>query len=130
MELRVSAKTLRRLRTEAAVRQAHLCYYCDVPMWDGDSAQPARQLGLSHRILRALQCTAEHLIPRSDGGPETAQNIVAACFFCNRMRHKRKSLLTPEQYLSLVRRRLRNGRWHPPPVHKAFKIGAVAQAAR
>ncbi|WP_339009581.1 HNH endonuclease [Aeromonas popoffii] len=34
-----------------------------------------------------LQCTGEHLQPRSNGGSNQPANIVAACRHCNGTRH-------------------------------------------
>ena len=58
-------------------------------------------------------CTAEHLTPQSEGGSDTADNIRAACWFCNRTRHRMKVVLTPSDYQEYVRKRLAKGKWHP-----------------
>ena len=62
---------------------------------------------------RRLQCTAEHLCARKNGGGDTAVNIAAACLFCNRHRHIRKAELTPEQFQVHVSKRMACGGWHP-----------------
>jgi 5-methylcytosine-specific restriction endonuclease McrA len=80
------------LRRQASNRQGGFCYYCDVRMW---LASP-EELGLlkGSANARRLQCTAEHLVPRADGGRLSATNIVAACAHCNHTRHKQKRLLS------------------------------------
>ena len=61
-------------RLIAYQRQSGRCYYCDLPMWLG------KLPGKRHRPA-SLQCTAEHLVARQDGGDNSARNIVAACRF-------------------------------------------------
>lgn len=82
------------------------------------SLQPPRRVLLllrrPHVAARRLQCTAEHLVPRSDGGRESATNIVAACAHCNHTRHRQKRPPEPPQYRAQVRRRVALGGWHHP----------------
>ncbi|WP_082877700.1 HNH endonuclease [Methylomonas koyamae] len=59
-----------------------------------------------------LKCTGEHLQAHSEGGKADRTNIVAACAYCNRLRHQRKEPPTPECYKALVNRRLSQGKWH------------------
>ena len=59
-----------------------------------------------------LKCTAEHLVPVSDGGRTDEPNVVAACYFCNSTRHKAKRVLPPDQFGVYVRKRLEQKRWH------------------
>ena len=107
------SNSLSRSRTAAFLRQAGRCYYCAVPMWDDDVAAFARQYGLSQRAARSLQCTAEHLHPKCDGGADSRDNIAAACWHCNRARHRgRKTAPSPDAYRQHVRRRLARGSWH------------------
>ncbi|MDX2299302.1 MAG: HNH endonuclease [Xanthomonadaceae bacterium] len=73
-------------------------------------------MGLRKRTLRPLQCTAEHLCARSDGGRDTQANVAAACWLCNQRRHKRKVPLAPTAYRAFVQKRLSNGRWHPAAI--------------
>nr|WP_235205811.1 HNH endonuclease [Cupriavidus sp. SK-4] len=61
-----------------------------------------------------LKCTAEHLKARSDGGANSARNIVAACEACNRRRHQRKAARSPAEHLEHVQRAMRRGKWHGP----------------
>lgn len=88
-----------KLRQAAARRQNGRCWYCGVEM------EPA---GNSGSLLR--RCTAEHLVPRSAGGGETTDNIVAACWFCNTRRHRRRNPLDPQAHRALVQMRLEAGK--------------------
>lgn len=72
-------KRLVQLRAAAAQRQRRLCWYCAAKMLSAGEGQSGAR--------RAMICTAEHLVPRSEGGRDQAENIVAACLFCNRHRH-------------------------------------------
>lgn len=105
-------KSLKKPRSIAFSRQAGRCYYCEQPMW---SEEP-RVFALSHKITigqaRRFQCTGEHLKAHKDGGTAAQNNIVAACWFCNYNRHKRKEPLPPDQYKKLIEQRMSQGRWH------------------
>lgn len=99
------SKQIVRLRRAAFKRQRGLCYYCTFPMW---------LAGCSPGVIRPptmLECTAEHLIARSEGGRDTAANIVAACPFCNQSRHQLKEAPAPAEYREYVQRRVLGGRW-------------------
>lgn len=118
------AKSLSKIRSEAFRRQAGRCYYCGVLMWAKDPDAFAKMHQLSPRVLRELQCTAEHLCARQDGGVDTRENIVAACLRCNRQRHLGwKKAPAPETYLQHVRRLLSHKVWHRAPV---FERGLIA----
>ncbi|CAN7613942.1 HNH endonuclease [Massilia sp. LjRoot122] len=106
----MSQKTLVHLRQQACKRQRGRCYYCELPLHSGNAAS-SRELAL----CRLLQCTAEHLLPRQDGGRDTAENIVAACLYCNRRRHNRPvdRVLPPAEFQSYVAKRMARGKWHP-----------------
>ena len=106
------SKTCRKARNAAFRRQNGRCYYCNCPMWLGDCREFATQYALTMGEARRLRCTAEHLKARKDGGPDAAANIVAACDFCNRSRHRRAKPLPPDRFEVLVRQRVRAGRWH------------------
>jgi 5-methylcytosine-specific restriction endonuclease McrA len=97
--------TLQKSRQLAFKRQHGLCFYCGLPMWLSGQQGPA-----------ALRCTAEHLIPRSEGGGDGPSNIVAACWQCNSTRHKRKQPPEPQRYQVEVRRHVAQGRWFIPEV--------------
>ena len=120
------AKSLSKIRSKALQFQGGRCIYCGVPMWTDDCATFARCHGLSLRIARRLQCTAEHLQARQDGGRDSSGNIAAACRLCNHRRHaQRKIAPTPEEYGALVRRRVASRRWHPPQVFERGLIAAL-----
>lgn len=95
-----------RLRRAKMTLQGGRCYYCDLPMWEAElCAVPGT------RRAKALRCTAEHLQPRSEGGADGSDNIVAACQFCNAARHKCNPPRQPEAHRAHVRKRMRQGRW-------------------
>ena len=83
------ALKLARLRNQAFKLQSGLCYYCHQPMWQENPESFAQKQGVTLAQARQLQCTAEHLVPKEDGGGPNQKNIVAACRFCNSRRHKR-----------------------------------------
>jgi 5-methylcytosine-specific restriction endonuclease McrA len=98
------------LRLQVFQNQRGRCCYCGVQMWRlGTAGLP----GIPKRNARVLQCTAEHLTPRSEGGEDIADNLVAACAHCNHTRHKRKNPPPPNAYLADIRKRVARGAWHP-----------------
>jgi hypothetical protein len=99
---------LTRLRKRAFLSQNTLCYYCEQVMW-----LPGFNAGLGHSPSH-LQCTAEHLVPVSEGGKTSRNNIVAACLFCNQTRHRTGCVLSPQQYKELVQRYVQGEGWHGP----------------
>ena len=109
-------KSLLRSRTTSLRRQGGRCFYCRVLMWTDDCASFAERHRVSPRVARWLQCTAEHLTARSDGGRDSLENIAAACRLCNHRRHARKKAPAPEAFQTLVRSRVCRGRWHDPQV--------------
>ena len=115
----MAMKPLIKYRSTAFSRQSGRCFYCGYPMWTDSPERYAQQHGCSTKQAKPLQCTAEHLVARQDGGKDAASNIVAACRACNRRRHQRKQAPTPERYLALVQSRVRKGGWHD------FRPGAV-----
>ena len=92
---------LNKLRDEAYHRQGGLCWYCGRPMSAASHRGPNRR-------------TAEHLLAQCDGGQDVAENIVAACYFCNTTRHRSKTPLSPQAYQEYVRHRLAKGNWFNP----------------
>jgi hypothetical protein len=110
-----------RLRQSAFVVQSGLCYYCDLPMWEGDRELFALAYNIKPTRAQPLICTAEHLEARRDGGNDTPENIVAACRFCNVNRHRRKKAPSPGAFRQFVQRRLSKGRWHCRSLVKIFK---------
>jgi 5-methylcytosine-specific restriction endonuclease McrA len=107
-----SRKSLSVPRSLAFSNQSGRCFYCNEPMW----AENPHEFALKHKITlgqaKHFQCTGEHLKAHKDGGTADQNNIVAACWFCNQKRHKRKTPLPPDQYKQLIDRRMTQGRWH------------------
>lgn len=99
------AKNIQSHRISAFHRQQGLCFYCDKLMWEATYCQ-------SNPGRRHLQCTAEHLIPRSEGGANIAENVVAACWYCNSRRHRSRLVLSPIEYRDKVQGRILEGRWN------------------
>ena len=99
------------LRRLAADRQSHCCYYCGLPMWEREPTAFAHTYQLTGRQARLLKCTAEHLHPRSEGGPDSGPNIVAACLYCNRQRHAVRKPRSASEHKRFVETRMRRGRW-------------------
>lgn len=106
-----SSNRIKVLRSQAFERQSGRCYYCCVRMW---LFSPAELPGVPGKLTAwpKLRCTAEHLLPQSEGGRDTPSNIAAACAHCNQTRHKRKLPPKPAAYIKQVRRRVASGRWH------------------
>jgi hypothetical protein len=110
----MTRQRLKSLRISAYHAQSACCFYCGLPMW---LTSPA-ELGLKSSKARSFQCTAEHLVAQQDGGKDVPGNVVAVHAQCNQGRHKRHGpALTPDAFRTLVRKRLRMGRWWPtlPP---------------
>jgi hypothetical protein len=57
------------IRTRAAESQNWKCCFCGIRMTDTPNKPDS--------------CTAEHIIPHSEGGEWTKENIVASCSWCN-----------------------------------------------
>lgn len=112
-----------KLRKLAFHRQQGCCYYCGMPMWLISPDEITSNCSFTAGQANVLQCTAEHLLARCDGGRNTATNIAAACRYCNHGRHARKRALAPADYGNLVRARILQHKWHsaallaclPPP---------------
>ncbi len=106
----MSKKRLKSLRALAFLAQSGRCYYCNLPMWLSSPAE----LGLKAGNSRSIQCTAEHLLARQDGGQDTPENVVAAHARCNRGRHNRRGTPpSPDTFRTLVMRRVARGKWWP-----------------
>lgn len=104
--------TLKNIRKKKMIAQGGRCFYCDLPMWDDTPSTVSRENCRGSVIpLKALRCTAEHLNPRSEGGVDTTGNIVAACFYCNNQRHRRKRPLSPDAHRQRVQQRMAAGKW-------------------
>jgi len=111
---------LARRRHHAYLAQLGRCYYCGLPMWEDDLESFCRARKIERSQAERLRCTAEHLIPRRDAGPNSGDNIVAACIHCNHTRHLGNQNPSPSQYSQFVREELREGRWHCADLLKAF----------
>lgn len=99
------------LRHKAFITQSSRCFYCNALMWETDSTDFISKYNTPPNLTQKLQCTAEHLHPRNEGGRDVANNIVAACFFCNTTRHKAKKPLAPSLYFKRVQTRIAHGHW-------------------
>lgn len=111
----MSGKRLLRLRRKAYEQQNHLCFYCAYPMWEEDRDGFSRLHGVPPHLAGHLKSTAEHLVARQDQGRDTADNVVAACLWCNRMRHQGRRHSAPDaiSYRSRVAYLVAMDRWHP-----------------
>lgn len=104
---------IQNLRNHAFHAQHGRCFYCGVAMWLTSPSELPCEYARPSPAAARLKCTAEHLVPRSEGGKDAAVNIAAACLHCNCTRHKRKRPPEPEAYQAEVRRRVTRGSWHP-----------------
>lgn len=118
----MSRRQITRNRLSSFLSQEGRCVYCSVHMWMGDIKSFAASHPISLRAARLLQCTAEHVVAKCEGGGDGAANIVAACRRCNQGRHRRKVVLEPERYGREVQRRVGRGKWHDRCVHEAGLI--------
>lgn len=112
-ETAMAKPTLIKSRQVAFLTQGGRCFYCDHPMWDSEPENFSQRFAVGVAQLWRFQCTAEHLVPRELGGRDTRDNIVAACAYCNRQRHRPKRVRDPIEHRAHVQRRLGRGRWHP-----------------
>ena len=104
---------------EAKMRaQGGLCHYCGQAMWSGDPGSFRAAFGVSAKGAHLHRCTAEHLTPRSAGGSDRKDNLVAACWFCNVSRHRSRRPLDPADYKAMVRKKVEEGRWPRLPCPK------------
>lgn len=130
------SKTLYRSRQSAYIAQAGKCFYCGYTMSLRSTIELTPLYGITKKQANRLRCTAEHLIPRSDGGSDLPANIVAACLHCNSTRHRQKTPPSPHKYLAMVRSRIAKGGWHPmeivkaalPPVFSAPSVTILASS--
>ena len=106
------SKSLSKLRARAYSAQGHRCFYCRCFMWLGSADAFCTQFRLKSGQVVGLQCTAEHLVARQDGGTDCRANVVAACRWCNRTRHARPKAMAVDRYSAHVARRVKQGRWH------------------
>lgn len=115
---------LEKLRHRAFVKQLGCCYYCGVPMIKGSSFSTfCQKYSLTEHEAQMLQCTAEHLVARCDGGTDNDENVVAACLRCNSSRHQLANGRPPQEHMLLVRACMRANSWHSPRL-----LGVLARA--
>lgn len=94
---RLPRRHVRFTRHNVYARDRHTCQYCG-------------------RRLPRQELNLDHVVPRSQGGPSTWENVVCSCHPCNR----RKGGRTPEQCgLRLLRRPVRPT-WAPFLAHGAL----------
>lgn len=105
-------KNLQVMRRKAYSIQLEQCYYCGQPMWETDQKGFCSKFNISLKASKFFKCTAEHLIAKQDSGKNSADNIVAACLFCNRTRHLAKNPLNYNKYKTKVLTRMRLNKWH------------------
>lgn len=110
--MRRNTRKIRKIRLQKFMAQNGRCFYCQLPMWENDQHRAVLENMVGSKRAIWLRSTAEHLCAKRDGGKDSAENLVAACWFCNCTRHKTKAPLTPEAYSAFVRKRLSLGRWH------------------
>lgn len=104
--------TLKNLRKFKAMAQGGRCYYCQHPCWANNPLNFARKHRLTVSQAKWFRQTAEHLVPVSEGGKNTRENIVMACHYCNSRRHRCRNPLSASTYLRKVQERVAGGRWH------------------
>ncbi len=107
----MALKSIVRNRTKAFVQQACRCCYCGAAMWTSHAKLFAKTYGLTKRQARQFRCTAEHKIARRDGGPNTPENIAAACLRCNHSRHAGREPMTAGLYRDFVDLQVYKGEW-------------------
>lgn len=92
--------------------QGGICFYCRLPM--------------------GKNVTAEHLVPRMDGGKNTRSNIVAACRRCNALRHGLfpDAAPDPETYQAYVLLMNMAGLWGGEATGSAARRSGEAGPAR
>ena len=120
LELLMSGN-IKSLRSTAYSHQAGHCYYCNMPMWTTNPQEISSKYGIKQKQAKLFQCTAEHLQARKDGGGNSKSNIVAACLFCNQLRHRLKNPPEPEKYKEWVQRRLKQKKLPKPMINSNGK---------
>lgn len=125
------ALNLKQYRLRAYALQGGQCFYCGLPICEGDIKQFQSEFGSTAREAKSLFSTAEHLVARKDGGTNGNSNVVAACWTCNQSRHRRKNVnLSWEQFRDLVCRRMQQGKWRARSLLRKVRKGeALAEAS-
>lgn len=105
------------------MRQNGRCFYCGLPAVPAANLSHfARRNGLNLAQATALQCTAEHLHARCDGGEDAPLNIAAACATCNHRRHRMRPAPEPDRYRAIVQQQMANGVWHKHSLLRNLQI--------
>lgn len=120
------------LRRKAFLEQNCQCFYCQLPIWEENLAQFSRCQCIPERLAKHLRSTAEHLVAQRDDGHDTPGNIVAACLWCNRLRHqgRQHSAPDPMSYKSKIARLVAQGKWHPVAASRRSKANVTLTQAR
>lgn len=83
-------------------------------MWENNPTEFQKFFKIKKsKVVRLLQCTAEHVTARQDGGKDSKPNIVAACLYCNMTRHRQKNPLSSIKYKEKVAKKMQLAKWHP-----------------
>lgn len=77
-------RNIERLVLLALVRQGWACLYCGRPLMLATILRPDTAFWTGTAGL--FVATAEHLVPRSVGGPDDEANVAASCVRCNNER--------------------------------------------
>jgi hypothetical protein len=106
---------LQRFRRLAFIRQGCRCYCCNLPIWESDQDKFVALYKIGRRKSEFLKSTAEHLVAQQDGGTDLEENIAAACYWCNHMRHHSRSTSAPNcvKYKEWVIEKVSRRCWHP-----------------
>ena len=101
-----------------AEAQGWRCCYCGFIVIRKVASRPEKRAALAagHRTHRGLAkamraATRDHIIPRCEGGTDTRENLVAACWWCNQYRGNRPA----DEAFARIRRLIRRGS-HPHQV--------------
>lgn len=111
----------RKYRQRKFVEQRQRCFYCAFPMWARGAPKFAARFGITLKEASRFKCTAEHKVAQRDGGTSCQDNIVAACQWCNRLRHQRVRPLDFDRYRERVMKHVAEGAWHPRKLHEKMR---------
>ena len=114
-------KRYKSARKAAYDAQSGRCFYCSFLMWLDSPAAFAATHALTLPQAKHFQCTAEHVVAKVDGGSDARSNLVAACHFCNKNRHKHRPNAAPsaDEFKQTVMRRVDRKRWGPAWIYEA-----------
>jgi hypothetical protein len=111
----MSKTTLVKSRHQAHIQQGCKCFYCQLPVWETSPEEIDVGRPLRSKLAKHLKCTAEHLVARQDGGKDGRGNIVAACWWCNKTRHRGRPSTAPDAmtHKANIAKLVAQGRGHP-----------------